>query len=244
MIKGAEASWGSVSQVILGKAGKPSSVSDVNDGGDIVWAGELTAALNVSGAGGLDTGSEQASKWYAVWAIGDSTGVKPPAALFSLSMSAPTLPTGYNLKRLVWAVKNDAASAIIKFYQTGKGSERRCWYDYGTQNLRVVDAGSQTAWTAVACSAYVPPGVEVIHLQVKFMTGTLGLATDDCRVRRKGASDSQASPAVGVKSGSSCALEVSVPCDDDQMIEYKVDQSGTNKNVTTIVVRGWDLSLE
>lgn len=243
MLKGAEAIWGSTSQILLGKIGKTSEVSDAGGNGNITWSGQLSASLNQGGAGGIDSGSKQASKWYSVFAIGDSTGVKPPAALLSLSLDAPVLPAGYNQKRRLWFVKSDAAIEIIKFYQTGKGETRRCWYDYGTQNLRVVDAGTQSVWTPVNCQAYVPPTVEVIHLQVKFMTGTQGTAADDVRVRRKGANDSQTSPAVGVKSGNSLAFQETVPCDDDQMLEYKVDQSGTGKNVTTIVVRGWDLDL-
>jgi hypothetical protein len=233
-INGALASFGSTSQVIIGKAGQASSA------GNISWTGELTAALNASGAGGLDTGSEAANTWYAVYAIGDSSGSNNPAALFSASFSSPSLPSGYDQQALVWAVKNDGSSEIIKFYQSGKGSKRRCWYDYGTNNLRVVDAGNSTAWAQVDCSAYAPPVVDLVHLQVKFETGTKGAATDDVRVRRNGASSSQAAPAVGVKSGDSAAFQIPMICDDDQKLEYKVDNS---KNKTTIVVRGWDLDL-
>lgn len=239
MIKGALASWGSSQQVIIGKAGEPSSVS-VDGGGSIDWTGDLTAALNQSGAGGLDSGSEKADQWYAVYVIGDSQGQNQPAALLSESFDSPQLPSGYDQKRLVWAVRNDGDKNIIKFYQSGKGCKRRCWYDYGTNNLRVVDKGNETSWTDIDCSKYAPPGTDLIHLQVKFETGSQGSASDDMRLRRKGASQSQASPAVGVKSSNSAALQIDMICDDDQKLEYKVDDT---KNETTVVVRGWDIDL-
>jgi hypothetical protein len=204
------------------------------------WTGQLSASLTSSGAGGLDTGSEQSNKWYAVYVVGDSSGQNNPAVLLSLSMDSPTMPSGYDMKRLVWVIRNDGNGNIIKFYQTGKGLKRRCWYDYGTQNLRALYQGHDTAWTVVDCSNFAPPVVDLLHLQVKFETGSKGSAADDVRIRRNGANSSQASPAVGVKSGNSAAFQIEMVCDDNQKLEYKVDDS---KNESTIVVRGWDLDL-
>ncbi|NIM52735.1 MAG: hypothetical protein GTO22_26405 [Gemmatimonadales bacterium] len=143
----------------------------------------------------------------------------------------------------MWAVRTDGSQNILKFYCTGRESKKRCWYDVGTNNVRVLDKGNSTTWAVVDCSAYVPPSVDVIHFQAKFETGTKGSAADDLRIRRNGASQSQSAPAVGVKSGNAAAFQVSVPCDDDQKVEYKVDQAGSGKNEATLVVRGWDLDL-
>ncbi len=71
-----------------------------------------------SGLNGLDTGSEQASKWYSIWAIckKDGSGF---GYLLSLSVSAPTMPTGYagslGRKRLIGFVYNDAGSNFEPF---------------------------------------------------------------------------------------------------------------------------------
>ena len=199
----------------------------------------MAADLTVSGAGGLDTGSVQNNGHYAVYVIGDSNGTNNPATLLSLSVDSPIMPSGYDMKRLVWMVVLDG-DEIIKFYQTGRGLKRRCWYDYGTNNLRVLDKQSDTSWTDVDCSVYVPSLVDLIHLQVKFETGTKGSAADDVRIRRKGAENSQASPAVGVKSGNALAFNLEMICDDNQMLEYKVDDT---QNEVTIVIRGWDLDI-
>ncbi len=68
--------------------------------------------------GGIDTGAEAASTFYAVWLIKrPDTGVVD--ALFSTSFTAPTMPTNYTKKRLIGAIRNDAASAIVAFVQQG-----------------------------------------------------------------------------------------------------------------------------
>lgn len=60
---------------------------------DAIWA----AGNN---QGGLDTGTVSASATYYIWIIQRSDSLVTDA-LFSLSSSAPTLPTGYDRKRLI-----------------------------------------------------------------------------------------------------------------------------------------------
>lgn len=229
---GAKATWDSAAKVKIGEDGK---VSDI---GGITWVGELLGDITTSGAGGLDTGSKSNDTWYAVYVI-DGDGVSP-AALFSLSFDSPTLPGSYDKKVLVWAAKVDDAGEIMKFYQTGKGTKRCCWYDVGTANARVLDSGNSTSWTTVDCSKFTPPVCDLVHVQLKFATGKTGSAADDARIRCNGALNSQASPAVGVVSAKLAAFQLTCPCDEAQKIEYKVDDTA---NECTIVVRGWDLDL-
>jgi hypothetical protein len=232
---GAKAVWDSASKVKIGEAGKVSSI------GGIEFTGELIGDLSQSGAGGLDIGSEAAGTWYAVYVIdGDSVS---PAVLLSASFVSPTLPSGYDKKVFVWAVKNDDAGDLMCFVQTGKGMKRRCWYDVGTENLRVAYNANATAWTEADCSVFVPPVCDLVHMQVKFETGKNGAAADDTRVRAKGMSNSAISPSVGVVSKAKAVWQVSCPCDDDQKVEYKVDDGSDGANEVTIVVRGWDLDL-
>ena len=49
-----------------------------------------TVDMTVSGAGGLDTGSEASSTWYAVYIIDDTSGNNNPAGLFSTNATTPT----------------------------------------------------------------------------------------------------------------------------------------------------------
>jgi hypothetical protein len=79
-----------------------------------------------TGAGGLDTGVIGNSDYY-IWAIKRSdTGVTD--ALFSLSSTAPTMPTNYNYKRLIGWFKR-VAGTIVAFtaYETDGGGLELLW---------------------------------------------------------------------------------------------------------------------
>jgi hypothetical protein len=59
--------------------------------------------------GGLDTGSRAANTWYFVWAIKRTdTGVVD--ILLSTSPSSPTMPTNYNRKRLIGAIRTNGTN--------------------------------------------------------------------------------------------------------------------------------------
>lgn len=79
----------------------------------------VTVDITASGANGLDTGTEAISTWYYVWLIYNSTS-NTKAGLLSVSSSAPTMPAGYTYKALVGAVRNDASSNFVSFYQQGR----------------------------------------------------------------------------------------------------------------------------
>lgn len=65
--------------------------------------------------GGLDTGAEATSTWYACWAIAKADGTID--YLFSLSATAPTMPTGYVYKFRVGWIYNQSTSIIRPFFQ-------------------------------------------------------------------------------------------------------------------------------
>ena len=234
-VTGAKAIYNSGSKVDVGTAGKTSKV------GGIEFAGALTADLDVSGAGGLDSGSKAADTWYGVFLI-DGDG-QNPALLLSGSFDSPTLPSGYTEKVLVWAIKTDGAKDIMRFLATGNGAKKRCWWDVGTDNLRIVYNEGQTSWTEADASPFAPPMTDLLHLQTKFETGVNGAASDDLRVRAKGMLNSAISPAPGVVSKAKTVGSVACPCDAAQKVEWKVDQAGNKLNEATIVVRGWDLDI-
>lgn len=148
-------SYVSASSVSIGTAGKNSSARDDADLRNIDWTGALAVDITLSGAGGLDTGTEVADAWYAVHVIADSNVVNPVAAMLSLSASAPTLPSGYDqFRRLGW-VRNKTSN-FIRFAQTGIGSERIILYDVSSVQT-VLQNGLATDFTAVDLSEFIPP---------------------------------------------------------------------------------------
>jgi len=94
-------------------------VSALTKQSDAVWA----VGTN---AGGLDTGSVGNSDYY-IWAILRSdTGVTD--ILYSLSSTAPTMPTNYDYKRLIgWFKRSGGTIVAFKTYETPGGGLEFNW---------------------------------------------------------------------------------------------------------------------
>lgn len=71
-----------------------------------------------TGNGGLDTGAIATATWYHFFLIYDPTTVATDI-LFSLSPSAPTMPSGFTLFRRIFSMKTDGSSHWLAFTQTG-----------------------------------------------------------------------------------------------------------------------------
>jgi hypothetical protein len=104
--------------ITAGEARDPTNLVDMRLTSEITK--QIDAAWAVGDdAGGIDAGAVAVDTLYAVWLIMRSdTGVVD--ALFSTSFTAPTMPTNYDYKRLIGAVKTEAGAAdIIAFTQSG-----------------------------------------------------------------------------------------------------------------------------
>jgi hypothetical protein len=118
-----------------------------------------------TGGGGMDTGSVANSTVYYIWLIRkDSDGTID--ALFSLSKTAPTMPSGYTYKRRIMSLITDSSAKIINFTQTD-GDVR---LNQPIQD-RASAALANTNRTAYANSA--PPSMMAI-LSIDILSGTLG----------------------------------------------------------------------
>lgn len=133
--------WGSISSgmprgyidglILSNNSGTPNTHLDIAVGAcrgsanaaDIVLASALTKRLDQAWAvgnnnGGLDTGSKANSTWYHVHVIKRSdTSVVD--ALFSTSATSPTMPTNYDIRRRVGAIRTDSSGNILAFRQLG-----------------------------------------------------------------------------------------------------------------------------
>ena len=132
---------------------------DSTDAFDIVLASAITAGAIASpwAAGSiqnkLDTGAVANSTWYHVYAIrkdADGSG----DWLFSLSASAPTMPSGYTYFRRIGAIRTDGTGNILAFTQDG---------DYFSWNALFAESTTSLTTTAadIALSG-VPGGVNVL----------------------------------------------------------------------------------
>ncbi len=127
------------------------------DTADMVLAGAITKQLDAnwavgSAAGGRDTGSIANGMW-AVWLI-KRTDTSVVDVLFSTSFTAPTMPTNYDQKRLIGAIKRENGY-ICPFVQSGDSFEYfpttlADHYDRNSTNSDAINS-----WITVAVSA--PP---------------------------------------------------------------------------------------
>jgi len=136
-------------------------------------------AIN-SGVNGLDTGSIAASTWYSVWVIYNPT-TETTAGLFSLSSTAPTLPSGYTYYvRIGWVVTNDDSI----FYPTEQyGRRAQYLVDSSSPSMRVMANGVAGTYSTtlptwaniVVTNVYIPSTARVIDIVAfnNYESGTL-----------------------------------------------------------------------
>lgn len=118
----------------------------------LATAGTINAA--VTGVNGLDTGTFAASKWYYVFVIADMKGINPNALLISLSQTAPIMPTGYNLLRMIGISLTDGSVHFLPFTTFGKGTNRT---QFWTAAISVLSGGTSATYAAVSLDGAVPP---------------------------------------------------------------------------------------
>lgn len=160
--------WNSVTQVSI-IAG---SVRDEDDSFNIAFTGAAkTATITTVGAGGLQTGSSEASDtWYKVYVIADSTGVNAVNTLLTPQGTAAA-QTGYDKFRLLGHVRNSAASNFLHFTMHGKSRTRHVTMEE-TRTLMTMKttAGPSVGNTfqELDISAFVPAGTSRIDMQYNF----------------------------------------------------------------------------
>jgi hypothetical protein len=104
-----------------------------------------------TGALGLDAGSLANNTWYHAFAIAKADGTT--SLLASTSVSSPTFPTGYTLKRRLFSFKTNGSAQIIDFIQDG---------DLFQWVTLVADVSASNPGTsAVTATLTVPTGVNV-----------------------------------------------------------------------------------
>lgn len=114
---------------------------------------KTTSAFSAgSGNGGIDTGAIANSTWYHFYAISKTDGTAD--VCFSLSASAPTLPSGYTYYRRMGSGKTNGSAQWVLFTQDG---------DYFRWSASVADVSSTNPGTAAVTLtlASVPTGVNV-----------------------------------------------------------------------------------
>ena len=182
-----------------------------------VRAVSQVAAITTSGAGGLDTGAE-GNVWYYIWIIRKSSD-GTVAALLSASATAPTMPSGYDQKAVVGAVKNTAGD-FENFWQTGRYAE----YEARAQILNSGGAGS---FTDLDVSGSIPIGISD-KIKCCCHTNNNGSGSSATYFRKKGSSnDESAARDQGQEDGGSGGTNTGISAneeiltDENGVLQYK-----------------------
>ena len=193
---------------------------------DIILTSTKTADLTLSGAGGLDTGSEAADTWYYLYVIG---GVAVSAdVLWSTSATSPTLPTGYSVHRRVGAFRNDSSSNLLDVTLINGSQGTRTYYYADRSAQAALSAGTSTTFATVNLSSFVPSTTQVSILEIQVSDS---VANCEVSLRPNGASTTY-HIARGYNDFSQIAY---IPTDSSQQIEYAVDGTGSDSCDLSVV---------
>ena len=166
-IQGLKLSWSSVTQVTIG-AGR---CADSTGRQKIRNTSTLTVDITASGAGGLDTGSEANSTWYAVYLIAGPSGI---AGLLSTSADSPTKPAGYPFARRVGWIYNHS-NDIMDFIQSGQQALRRYfWKETAPDYLNVLSTASNNSGVNVDCSSRLAASSSTAYFRFYAASGRTG----------------------------------------------------------------------
>jgi len=126
-------------------------------------AKSFTLDITQSGPLGLDTSTENADLWYYIWAVGKADGTV--SAILSASSTAPTMPAGYTLKRLVSAVRNTGGD-FVDFIQKNENMNF-------INKLIAVLTNSQTYNNSLISDGFAP-NIDISSFDILFSTDEAG----------------------------------------------------------------------
>jgi hypothetical protein len=152
-------------------------------GGVVLRTSTGTLSCSISTAGPVAGGRDQAAafagnSWVHLYFIWNGTTLSLVA---SNSASAPTLPAGYTHWAYATALRWNASSNIIPGFVRG----RRFIYDAGTA-ARIINGGAATSFTALNCSAYVPPNAPMAVMNFYMSAAYSSAGTINVTVRPTG----------------------------------------------------------
>ncbi len=237
-VHGARVGVTGVNTVTVGTASETSVVRDSTNEFDIKWTGVITGTMDAD----LDTFIELSNAHYNIFVIGDTNGVNSPEVLYSLSPTAPVMPSGHDVFRRMGSVRNDASSDFLEYTEFGSDRSRRIVYKELRSILSVLTNGSATTFADVLIFTLVPPTANEVWMLcnavfdddeafVEFRTNGVTLA--DPPIKLQGGTNTTSQLA-------SASLDFTIECDGAERIEYKSNSSG---NEIDLYVLGYVNSL-
>lgn len=204
----------------------------------LALAATTTLDCTTVGANGLDTGSLTSTTWYHLFVIGKADG-SAFAVLASTSLSSPTFPSGYTLKRRIASFLTDGSAHILAYIQDGD------YFRWKATPAVTTDTNPGTS--AVLKAVTVPPGVTVLaslNVAQTFATsGSAGFAQFSDPAATDEAPSATAAPLANmgaVNNGAANLNEggLTIRTNTSQQVRYRVSASGASDTIR-IATLGW-----
>lgn len=131
--------------------------------------------ISLTGAGGRRSGLVEASStYYHCFVIADSRGVNAPSSFIDDSLT-PALPTGYDLYRRLYTVRNDGSSNFRSTNMVKQaGSMREIHWRYSDGSARFLSGGAAVAFTSIDVQDWMPPTAVAILITAKVSASNQG----------------------------------------------------------------------
>jgi hypothetical protein len=153
----------------------PQRVNTISHNGLSVVVGSAWAS-NAAGVA-IKLGGEIASAWYFVWLVNGTSGT---GAILSSQRTRPYGVTGYSMaRRLIGAIYNENGGDILKFSSVVNGRRLRVfWALLDGSDTRILNAGTQTAYTFVTWDAAAPP-LPSVEVELSVSSAYTSAGTND-----------------------------------------------------------------
>ena len=206
--------------------------ADASSPWEIIRIGAFTKTTSAwaagTGNGALDTGTIAASTWYHWHLIGKLDGTAD--WLCSLSATAPTMPSGYSLKRRVFSMKTNGSSQWPLFKQVGNTF---LW------DTKVKDLDTSAAGAAASVTLSVPPIQGILALLE--LTGFNGASVVNFAVWSPDVADVTPGATTGISlksiaAGTSGGSTKLVPVNASGQVRYAADVASSTLR---ILAEGW-----
>lgn len=163
-VHGCDVDWKSATAVTVNSG----DCRDDLDSFNLSLSSNTDAVITVTGAGGLQTLSSEASDtWYEVHVIGDTSGVNATDTLL-IPVGTSFLESGFDVNRKVGYVRNNSASNFRQFSNYGLGSDRHIVNEVEEAEISIRDGAGSTTFVPQSVANFVPPLTKRIDLQVEF----------------------------------------------------------------------------
>jgi hypothetical protein len=233
-VNGLEMSYTTATTITIA-AGAASDSTNVDD---IILSSAVVNTNTAVGVNGVDIAAAAASTFYAVFVIGDSTEYKATASLLSLSSTAPSLPSGYDMFRRIGYVLTDSSKNVLKFWQYGHGNSRDMYYDTGIATPAITTSAT---YVSQSLAAGIPPSLVCeAYLKVDY---TANSATNICTMAPYGSTASVGMIVFGYGVAAAQQGMVTVPTALNSTAPSITHKETSSSDALVILVAGYQDSL-